>query len=154
MEPYSEVVPFVLTPELTQKVPGFKRTAFLNAAKKYNADVIVGATVDVTTNSEGLLVITITGYPARYVKFRNATAEDVWMVDLYRLANTDNTAIFGDPVEQKLEVDPALSLIMIPTLSFGQMIQSSTLIVENSKPVRETGTVLVCRSECRTRSGI
>ena len=36
--------------------------------------------MDVVTNASGHLEITITGYPARYTNFRNATSEDIVLV--------------------------------------------------------------------------
>ena len=42
--------------------------------------MIIGAMVDVITNDQGRLEITITGYPATYVNFRNATQQDMNLV--------------------------------------------------------------------------
>ena len=36
--------------------------------------------IDVVTNKDGRLEITVVGYPAKYTKFRNATKEDVELV--------------------------------------------------------------------------
>ena len=61
-------------------IPNFKRIALCKAARQYNADLIIGATIDVVTNKDGRLEITVVGYPAKYTKFRNATKEDVELV--------------------------------------------------------------------------
>lgn len=42
--------------------------------------MIIGATLDVVTNKDGRLEITVVGYPAKYTKFRNATKTDVELV--------------------------------------------------------------------------
>lgn len=54
----------------------YKKTALLNAAKKYGADVIVAATIEVETTDSGNLKITVMGFPARYTNFRKATEKD------------------------------------------------------------------------------
>ena len=61
-------------------VPSFKKIALCHAARAHKADMIIGAMVDVITNENGHLEITITGYPAKYVNFRNATQQDVNLV--------------------------------------------------------------------------
>lgn len=71
---------YSVTPELVKYVPDFKKVALSRAAKAHGADAIIGATVDVITNSSGRLEITITGYPAVYRNFRNATLEEINIV--------------------------------------------------------------------------
>lgn len=61
-------------------IPNFKRIVLCKAARQYNADLIIGATIDVVTNKGGCLEITVVGYPAKYTKFRNATKENVELV--------------------------------------------------------------------------
>lgn len=100
IEPYVEVFPFVMSPQIKDAVPGFKRSAFANAAKKNNADALVGTDIIVTTNEEGFVVVTVTGYPAQYTNFRNATREDLWMLEFYRQTfGNENMAIFANPDE-------------------------------------------------------
>lgn len=102
IKPYTEVFPFVMNPQVKEAVPGFKRTAFAHAAKENNADILVGTDITVTTNDDGYVVVTVTGYPARYANFRNATAQDTWMLEFYRYAvEGDNLAIFADPDNAK-----------------------------------------------------
>lgn len=61
-------------------IPDFKKVALSRAARAHKADAIIGATVDVITNAYGHLEITITGYPAKYTNFRNASSEDIKLV--------------------------------------------------------------------------
>lgn len=71
---------YEVTEDLIKLVPGFKSIALSRAARAHKADVIIGAMVDVVTNEQGRLEITITGYPARYTNFRNATNNDIELV--------------------------------------------------------------------------
>jgi hypothetical protein len=57
----------------------FKSIAISHAAKAHNADVLVGVSIDVLTKNNRL-VITVSGYPAHYTKFRNAKKEDVELI--------------------------------------------------------------------------
>lgn len=71
---------FPVTPAIVPNVTNFKKIALSKAIHKYGADALVGATFDVITNASGRLEITVTGYPVKYVNFRNATSEDVKLV--------------------------------------------------------------------------
>jgi hypothetical protein len=71
---------YAVTTEIVSFVPDFKKVALSNAAKAHNADAIIGATVDIITNAQGRLEITICGYPAKYTNFRTATLEDLNVV--------------------------------------------------------------------------
>ena len=71
---------YEVTEALIELVPSFKAVALCHAARAHKADMIIGAMVDVITNDKGRLEITITGYPAKYVNFRNATMEDMNLV--------------------------------------------------------------------------
>jgi hypothetical protein len=55
----------------------------------------VGTIIDVITNDAGLLEITVSGYPAKYTNFRNATKTDIENVQAARVATygQDNTEI-------------------------------------------------------------
>lgn len=80
-----------VTSDINLAIPTYKKIALAEVANKYNADLILGALVKVETlESEkgGRLAITISGYPAKYIKFRNATKEDI---DLVRSASTLRT---------------------------------------------------------------
>lgn len=56
-----------------------KSIAISRAAKAHNADVLVGVSIDIMTENNRL-VITVSGYPAHYVKFRNAKKDDVELI--------------------------------------------------------------------------
>lgn len=58
-----------------------KETVIANAVKANKADVLVAPSVDIQTDANGYLVIEVTGYPASYKNFRNATKDDMWIVD-------------------------------------------------------------------------
>ena len=58
-----------------------KETVMANALRANNADVLVAPIVSITTDTNNQLVIVITGYPASYKNFRNATEADKWMVE-------------------------------------------------------------------------
>ena len=92
---YSETLPYYVTPEIVAFVPSFKKTVFFHATDSFKCDALAASLIDVTTTSEGFLKITVTGYPAKYVNFRNATADDVWMVSMHQLIdNSHNNDIF------------------------------------------------------------
>lgn len=71
---------YTVSQAIVSFIPEFKKVALSRAARAYKADAIVGATVDVITNAQGKIEITISGYPARYTNFRNATRDDVALV--------------------------------------------------------------------------
>jgi len=93
-----------VTESLINMIPTFKKIALCHAARAYNADMIIGALVDVVTNKNHRLEITITGYPACYVNFRNATSEDM---DLVKKGLTtvlgSNEGVLDNP-EERAEV--------------------------------------------------
>jgi hypothetical protein len=62
-----------------------KKEALSVMIKKYKADAIVAPLTDVTTTAEGYMKIHISGYPAKYENFRNATTADTWMVPMYNI---------------------------------------------------------------------
>ena len=76
-------------------MPELKKIALSKAAKIYDADLLVGTIIDVITNDAGLLEITVSGYPAKYTNFRNATKTDIENVQAARVATfgQDNTEI-------------------------------------------------------------
>lgn len=92
---YSETLPYYVSPEIVSFIPSFKKTVFSHATKEYKCDALAASLIDVTTTSEGFLHITVSGYPAKYVNFRKATADDVWMIQMYQLVdNRHNNDIF------------------------------------------------------------
>lgn len=57
----------------------FKKIALCCAAQESKADVLVGAMIKVETINQRL-VITVSGYPATYKSFRNATTKDAELI--------------------------------------------------------------------------
>lgn len=96
---------YEVTEELTHLVPGFKRIALSRAARAHKADVIIGAMIDVITNENGRLEITITGYPARYTNFRNATSDDMDLVKKGQTVILDNSSNVLDTPDQQIKVE-------------------------------------------------
>ena len=96
---------YKVTEELTQLVPGFKRIALSRAARAHKADIIIGARVDVITNENGRLEITITGYPARYTNFRNATSDEIDLVKKGQAIILDNSSNVLDTPDQQIKVE-------------------------------------------------
>jgi len=86
---------FEVTPALLQNITEFKKIALSRAARAHKADVLVGATIDIATKNKRL-EITVSGYPAYYVKFRNANEKDI---ELLKSVNTINTKDGADVVK-------------------------------------------------------
>lgn len=90
----------IILDELTTSpnyIENYKKIALSKAAKAHDADLLVGSMIDVQTIDERL-VITVTGFPAKYVNFRKATLHDT---ELIRHAN-----IFGN-TSSNIVVDSA-----------------------------------------------
>ncbi len=81
---------YTVSPAIVSLIPEFKKVALSRAARAYKADAIVGATVDVITNADGRIEITISGYPAHYTNFRNATRDDIALVGQAKVVADDN----------------------------------------------------------------
>lgn len=96
---------YEVTEELIELVPSFKAIALCHAARAHKADMIIGAMVDVITNDRGRLEITITGYPARYINFRNATEEDMELVRKGMTVVFDPQGDVLDKPEENIKVE-------------------------------------------------
>ena len=96
---------YEVTEDLIPLVPGFKRIALSRAARAHKADVIIGAMVDVITNEDGRLEITITGYPARYTNFRNATGNEIDLVKKGQTVIIDYSSDVLDTPDQQIKVE-------------------------------------------------
>ncbi len=79
---YVETFYEIVTPELIDNIATYKKIALWNATKKYSADTMVAALINVETNANGNLVITVCGYPARYKNFRSMKPDDQWILDI------------------------------------------------------------------------
>ncbi len=87
--PYEKIVPGEVTPQLIARIDGWKKLALSEAAQKYDADLLIGATITVDT-VDGRLVIVVSGWPARYVNFRHATADDAWMTSFHQVTGGES----------------------------------------------------------------
>lgn len=70
----------VITREMLGNLDTMKAIALANAAQKFNADIMIGCTINVKTVNKRL-EITVQGYPATYKNFRNATIKDIELVE-------------------------------------------------------------------------
>lgn len=62
-------------------LPEYKQYAVAKYCQKNGYDVIINALFQITTNKSGdELLVVVTGFPARYKRFRPATKEDSWML--------------------------------------------------------------------------
>lgn len=101
IEPYRKRVPGEVTPQLIARIDGWKKLALSEAARKYDADLLIGATVTVDT-VDGQLVIEVCGWPARYTNFRHATAADAWMTAFHQVTDGDS-ALAGLASDRQLK---------------------------------------------------
>ena len=84
-----------------ENMEGYKKIALSRAAKAYDADVLLGSMIDVQT-IEGRLVITVTGFPAKYVNFRKATLHDAELMreaSIFR--NNKGDIVVASPEEEE-----------------------------------------------------
>ncbi|MBQ3249272.1 MAG: hypothetical protein IJB03_06380 [Alistipes sp.] len=93
---------FVVSRSVINNIAAYKRIALGKASKAYNADILLGAEIDVET-IDNHLVITVTGYPAVYKKFRNATEKDLELVrDVQEIRNSGSVIV--DAPQQIMDV--------------------------------------------------
>ncbi len=72
-----------VTRSIINNIESYKRKALVSATKKYNADTMVAALINVDTRADGnALLVTVTGFPAKYVNFRSMTKEDTWLLQV------------------------------------------------------------------------
>ncbi len=82
-----------------ENIEGYKKIALARAAKAHNADVLIGSMIEIRT-IDSSLVITVTGFPAKYVNFRNATREDTQLMrDAMLFRNNNNDDIIVSPTD-------------------------------------------------------
>ena len=73
----------------------YKRMALGRATKACGADILISPNIEVVTE-DGRFVITVSGYPAKYKDFRNATAKDVELIKEANEANGGVKMIVND----------------------------------------------------------
>lgn len=66
--------------ELASLVEKEKNQIISNATTTHNADLLVAPLVNVQTDAKNNLIISVTGYPAKYKNYRSATQEDQWFL--------------------------------------------------------------------------
>lgn len=87
-----------VTRGLLSNIAELKKIALSRAARQYKADILVGSTIDVVTNKDGRLEITVSGYPARYVKFRKASSQDIDLLkNIYNIRTVDGANVVNAP---------------------------------------------------------
>lgn len=92
----------VVTRSVVSNIAAYKRIALSKASKAYNADILLGAEINIETIDRHL-VITVTGYPAVYKKFRKATEKDVDLVrDAQEIRNSG--AVIVDAPQQIMDI--------------------------------------------------
>lgn len=82
---FNILVATIPSDQINSWVSECKKEALSIMIKKYKSDAIVAPLTDVTTTIDGFMKIHISGYPAKYENFRNATTSDTWMVPLYNI---------------------------------------------------------------------
>ncbi len=87
-------------------MPDFKSIALSRAAKAHKADLLVGTIIDIITNDNGMLEITVSGYPASYVGFRNATLNDIELVRQAKSVTSgkDNLDVINNPHNTQIDI--------------------------------------------------
>lgn len=69
---------YTTTDAVISDLDKFRLVAISRAAHKYGADLLVGTVIDIRTiDNVGHFEITVSGYPATYANFRNATQSDI-----------------------------------------------------------------------------
>lgn len=88
---YHKLISEINPNEMNDWTDEFKKQTMSYMLKKYKADAIVAPLTEVKTTDDGYMRIIITGYPAKYVNFRLATADDVWMSTLYNIIDRNTS---------------------------------------------------------------
>lgn len=87
----------VIDASVINDISEYKKNALSRAARANNADVMVGTIMDIVTEN-GKLVITVSGYPARYTNFRVATTDDTELVrEAQMFKNNLNEVVVSTP---------------------------------------------------------
>lgn len=75
------------------QLPKLRSLIVGRAVNKLGADLLVGTSFDMVTTEAGELKVTVTGYPAKYCNFRNATYEEVQTLDLAKRATREDSQV-------------------------------------------------------------
>lgn len=67
--------------EILPHLQEYKEYAIAYLCNKTNCDILINPLCQVRTNAAGnVMTVTVTGFPAKYKKFRPATENDKWML--------------------------------------------------------------------------
>lgn len=72
-----------------KQLPQLRGVVVARAIRAHNADLIIGVSFDMETTAQGELKVTVTGFPAKYTNFHNASYEEMRTVALAKMAVND-----------------------------------------------------------------
>lgn len=67
--------------ELASLIEKEKIQVISNATTTHNADLLVAPLVNVQTDAQSNIIISVSGYPAKYKNYRSATKDDQWFFE-------------------------------------------------------------------------
>lgn len=77
--------------DIVPNLEDYKKYTIANYCTENDYDLLINPLFQVVTNTEGdKLIVTVTGYPARYKSFRPAKEEDRWMTLFIKDNSTDD----------------------------------------------------------------
>ncbi|MBP1645353.1 MAG: hypothetical protein H6Q16_928 [Bacteroidetes bacterium] len=77
--------------DIVPNLEDYKKYTIANYCTENDYDLLINPLFQVVTNAEGdKLIVTVTGYPARYKSFRPAKEEDRWMTLFIKDNSTDD----------------------------------------------------------------
>lgn len=77
--------------DIVPNLEDFKKYTIANYCTENDYDLLINPLFQVSTNTEGdKLIVTVTGYPAKYKSFRPAKEEDSWMTLFINDNSTDD----------------------------------------------------------------
>ena len=86
---------------LNSVVQEYKERLISKLLNKENADVLIGTLVEVVTNDKGYLVMTVKGYPAKYINFHTVTEKDNWKVGILESLNKETKVLMNIESQEK-----------------------------------------------------
>lgn len=98
----------VLPKDLRQWADEIALQAQSKLISEYQADAIVGLTREISTSTDGKLVAVVKGFPVRYVNFRPAKNEDLWVLEFYK--HLDRELIIR-PLDRKTETETKTEVV-------------------------------------------
>lgn len=87
--------------EIVPNLEDYKRYTIAHYCTKSGFDIIINPLFQISTNAEGdMLKVIVTGFPAKYKSFRQATENDKWM-PLYFMGNYKANDIINNILKNK-----------------------------------------------------